>query len=275
MIGAMKGDSKKREHLYETIPVLDNLLDALKRLSSLQDPTDVAVRCFCRPECVVPLHLYGAHPLSPDRTDDALNYGDGDQILNIISAQHNTQIKRTAVPEERTEPIKWVHTTAGAMNTSTKGRMTVLAKKVEKTLEDVALLDRYNKESVEGGVLTYTAYKMLLVKTKSVYSNCGECHTKLYYGDANGMLTQTKVWQQASPDRLTRSAFYEEGSIRMVCQACQFTDHHQDRIDREEEHSGDVVTLTHAHLKEMEKNVTERLEKARAGQGSSKRSRTT
>ena len=77
-------------------------------------------------------------------------------------------------------------------------------------------------------------------------------------GDANGMLTHSKVLQQPSPDRLTRSVFYEEHSMRMVCQVCRFNDDHRERSDRKEESSGATLPLTYSHLFEMEQIMTER-----------------
>jgi hypothetical protein len=257
IISTMLARSYRRGHDDSKEDIDSVLADSFKQLFDAQVckrngatiyPQD-PVLCQCKAECTAELHLFGSHVVSPDRQNDDLGYTDVEQTVLMISAHHNTVVKRTAVPKLRNRALNWIDNTAGGMKEHTKTRMATLEAKQFKTEADQRQITFYNEHKDD--LLTRNAYKELLKKLKAEQSNCALCQVNMHFGGENGMLTHSNVWQQASPDRLSNDWFYLAENVRLVCLADQASEAHRSRIDRIEAHSGDTVPLLMKHREEI------------------------
>lgn len=267
LIGNCKRRFNERKWQLDYMALLRKLGDAFTNVFDAQVAIgvreDERVLCQCG-NCDKFLDLFGPHVVSPDRSDDSKSYTEDGQVVTIISAAHNTRVKKTAVPELRAIPDSWLKRTAINMGQSTERRIATRRKKIDKTAADIAMLKRYNDECAAGSQ-TFAAFSALLLRLKGASPECARCGAVLYYGNERGLLTHTKVWQQASPDRLNSATdFYSEGNVRIVCQACQHVDQHRDSINRAQPHSGDVVPLVMSHRFEIAADLQMRYRKEEA-----------
>lgn len=258
VLNSMKLHAKERGHEHNQQGAVQNLITAFQSSNLF---------CGCgQNHCDEQLQLWGPNKISPDRSNDRLDYGDDNQSLTIVVSPHNTRIKHTSVPTKRRVQLNWCSALAAGMACHTAERLEMLIANKPADRRSVAENNHvarfeWEQTNFKNPKLHRNHHLQTLLRQKYEQSKqCSVCGTDMYFGDSNGILRLAYVATQVSPDRIDNSnPWYDANNFRLTCVSCNKADRSYSRKNVIQKPKQPAIDLTQEVLQNIILNLNKRL----------------
>jgi len=193
-----------------------------------------------------------------DRLCNNLGYSDPDQKRFLTHKEHNTPLKEDTAPQPRAKTESYFTITAQSMTRHVDLRMAKIALMKKRTSRQQEQLNFWSIVPRPLN-LTFEGHRAQLEALQKVQKICARkgCNRELYFGDAQKLLTQKDMPQQASPDRIDNFNDFYDGNTQFKCQPCNDVVKHSARRDTLSELSGDQVFFNVGEVQQMKQCIDE------------------